>query len=490
MTDATSPTPAPPEARFLDYARTGNTSLLHALIEEFSDCSFNQARRIIGSDDGAEDAVQEAYLRLVRTAKRYDGSVLFAAWLGRLVHAAAVDHRRWMQRQRRFNQPVNQGAAIMHQTAASNDATAIDALRTMLETLPERYRNPLMLHYFCGLSRIEAAQALEVPAWTLETRLARGLERLRKKYARAGFAMTTAGLLAAFASVPTYGASPALKTGLLHVASQPLAGAAAPTSQAAGVIRFAVAGAALAAAIAISLHTGILSGRSHEMMTVAAPRPDQGLVAHWSFDEGRGAIAFDASGNGNTAHLINGPSWTKGRIGGALSFDGIDDHAIAPSSPSLNSIKGQMTVAAWVYLRGKHETDAIVQRRLGSGHGDLWNLYRETASCGFSVAFEDDSGAMAALPNIDIGLGRWTHLAGVYDGTHALYYQDGSLRVSVPFTEAIPDETSPVVIGAGDNGDYSGISDFCDAIIDDVRVYDRALSSEEIQTMSHSGSIP
>ena len=77
--------------RFLQYARTGNKAILQSLIREFADRAYNQARRITGRSDGAEDAVQEAYLRLVTTAKRYDGSVPFAAWLGRLVSAAALN---------------------------------------------------------------------------------------------------------------------------------------------------------------------------------------------------------------------------------------------------------------------------------------------------------------------------------------------------------------------------------------------------------------
>src|SRR6266498_470903 len=51
-----------------------------------------------------------------------------------------------------------------------------------------------------------------------------------------------------------------------------------------------------------------------------------GLVGYWSFDDGTGTIAGDSSGNDNTATLINGPIWTSGEIGGALSFDGVDDY--------------------------------------------------------------------------------------------------------------------------------------------------------------------
>ena len=59
---------------------------------------------------------------------------------------------------------------------------------------------------------------------------------------------------------------------------------------------------------------------------VAYAQPTVGLEAHWPFDEGVGATAFDATDNGNDGSLENGPVWSAGRLGGALSFDGVDDY--------------------------------------------------------------------------------------------------------------------------------------------------------------------
>ncbi len=78
----------------------------------------------------------------------------------------------------------------------------------------------------------------------------------------------------------------------------------------------------------------------------------QGLVLYLPFDEGSGTIAKDYSGNGNDGTLCNGatcgvqgPTWTTGKVGGALSFDGVDDYVIVPDSASLN-ITNAITLAA------------------------------------------------------------------------------------------------------------------------------------------------
>src|SRR3954463_14224747 len=87
--------------RFLDFARDREAAALEQLMREHVDSAYAQARRILGSPADAEDAVQEAFIRLVRTAPDYDGSVPFGAWLGLLVRDACADQRRSTRRRRR-----------------------------------------------------------------------------------------------------------------------------------------------------------------------------------------------------------------------------------------------------------------------------------------------------------------------------------------------------------------------------------------------------
>src|SRR2546426_9986697 len=70
-------------------------------------------------------------------------------------------------------------------------------------------------------------------------------------------------------------------------------------------------------------------------------------IASWKLDEGAGSTAADASGNGNTATLGGGSSWTPGLVGSAVLLDGVSGQLSVPSSPSLN-LAGAFSVAAWV----------------------------------------------------------------------------------------------------------------------------------------------
>jgi len=81
--------------------------------------------------------------------------------------------------------------------------------------------------------------------------------------------------------------------------------------------------------------------------TTAADTIDPSLVGLWHFDEGSGTTATDSSESGNTGTLINGPVWTTGKVGGALSFDGTDDYVSVPDSDSLD-ITNQLTIDLWV----------------------------------------------------------------------------------------------------------------------------------------------
>ena len=69
-----------------------------------------------------------------------------------------------------------------------------------------------------------------------------------------------------------------------------------------------------------------------------------GLAAHWDFDEGAGTTANDASGNGRPGTLMNGPSWTAGRVDGGLTFDGTASYTSAAHTSAFNAYP--LTVAA------------------------------------------------------------------------------------------------------------------------------------------------
>jgi RNA polymerase sigma factor (sigma-70 family) len=492
-----SPSEATPEQRFLNYARTGDKAIVQALIQEYANRSYNQARRIIGRDDGAEDAVQEAYLLLVRTADRYTGDVPFAAWLGRLVGSSAINYRQRMHRDRNLSDMSDGGAAAMNDQSgkpSTEESPEIEAVRTALDSLPDKYRAPLTLYYFGGMNQDETAQALRSPSGTVASQLARGLELLRQKLGRAGFAVTSAGLLSMFASIPTYAAPPALTANLAAMGSAQFAAASRQVGEnilgakkasflhGIGLVK---TGAIAAAIAAVAITAGVYQDAAHAPVQFAA-EPESGLIAHWSFDEGKGSLARSSIGDDQVGTLVNAPKWMPGKTGTALAFDGATQYVRTHGSPGFNGIKNRVTVAAWVFKSAATaDYGGIVGRRTGSDYADLWTLlYGLDSNDNYSFLTTTTLGGYTISgPSSVTDLNAWVHIAGVYDGAQMRLYRNGVLVGSGPCSGDFAEETSPVMIGASDRGIY-GVGEFAQAGIDEVRIYNRALTASEIADLA------
>jgi RNA polymerase sigma-70 factor (ECF subfamily) len=511
-------TPASPEHRFLDYARTGNKAVIQALLAEFADRSYTQARRIIGRRDGAEDAVQDAYVRLVNSAKKYDGSVPFAAWLGRLVNLSALNHReRRLSRHTNFSDMRDLGAFAMdNQTTDpdSADMPEIEALRSALDSLPDRYRAAMTMHYFSGLDRNETAQALGIPTITLAKQLERGLERLRDKLGRAGFAITSAGLLTVMASLPTYAAPPTLRASIGAAASERLAAAVLQVKQAASVAT-GVGIATVVVVVVLAVAATMMLSRPGKAPAPTSGAPVQtigmglehGLIGHWTFDETGGMTAADSSGNGfdGRLHQDTTTNWIAGKIAGALDFDGVGGAVFVDSPAALNDLT-RFTIAAWIMPRSFGQFESTSQLNLGrimnkrnrnpagmsAGWATGWSLlisnHEPEGTAGtfrFRQTFSLAEGVWAA-PDNSTTLGAWQHVALTYDNSSVAnvptFYLNGVRVATVvgtqPSGSVSPDAASALVLG---NADIP-VRSF-DGAIDDVRIYNRILDASEIQAL-------
>jgi hypothetical protein len=222
------------------------------------------------------------------------------------------------------------------------------------------------------------------------------------------------------------------------------------------------------------------------------PPTDPALVVHWKLDELSGSAAADASGKGNAGTLSpDGPVWTNGRIGGALDFNGAGDLLSAPASTSINSLKGQMTASLWLYKRANMPTyGSILGRRYGTQWDDLWILFYNNSGAD-EYSFGVTTTAGAAFLNGPASTGdhaSWVHLAAVYDGSSMILYRNGVEVARRAHSGTIPDQSSPVVAGGGDNG-TSGNGEYVNGLLDDIRIYNRALSSSEVQGLFSEGGM-
>ncbi len=201
------------------------------------------------------------------------------------------------------------------------------------------------------------------------------------------------------------------------------------------------------------------------------------LVGWWKFDESTGTIAYDNSGNGNNGALKGNPVWrpTGGVSGGALEFSGKGDY-VEISNEANFDINEQITVSAWVNITDvPQEWTGIVTK------GDsAWRLSTSFAKniFHFGVSARDYLNGQTTVDS-----GQWHNVMCVYDGQNMSIYVDGKLDVSRPRTGPIATNGFPVCIG--ENIELKGRC--FHGLIDDVRIYNYALSENEIGEL-YSGS--
>ena len=202
--------------------------------------------------------------------------------------------------------------------------------------------------------------------------------------------------------------------------------------------------------------------------------PTAGLAAAYSFDEGSGTTLSDTSGNGNTGTIANG-TWTSGRFGWALSFNGATSMVTVPDSASLD-LTTVMTIEAWVNestLGTQWRTVAIKEQ----SNNLVYSLYGNTASTTPSTdAYIGGADRELRGPSA-VPLNTWTHLAETYDGATQRLYVNGTQVATRAQTGLITTSTGSLRIGGN-----SIWGEWFSGKIDELRIYNRALSATELQT--------
>lgn len=219
----------------------------------------------------------------------------------------------------------------------------------------------------------------------------------------------------------------------------------------------------------------------------STPAPTE-MAGYWPFEEGAGTSTADLSGNGRTATL-QGAQWTtSGKSGNALSFNGRDSYV---NAGTFDLTGNAMSISAWFKVNSfPAGSDArIISKARGAGEQDhifmfsLYTGYRQALRLRLKT---DGTTKTLIAPEGPITAGVWVHAVATYDGTTARLYKDGVQVGSMPMSGAITTDSSvPVWIGLNPDG-----SNPFDGLIDQVRVYNRALSPAEIQALAQSDSAP
>ena len=190
----------------------------------------------------------------------------------------------------------------------------------------------------------------------------------------------------------------------------------------------------------------------------------------WLFDEGKGGVAADTSGNGNDGE-VSGAKWAEGKFGGALEFEPPHVVRVEPSD-SLN-FKDQMTIATWVYMN-KGVSDTAI-RRNGSYLLEVQSA-TERVPGGYVFGIWSGGGFTGGVwGKTVIDPEKWYHIVGLYDGSEMKLYVDGTLEAAVKQGGDV-DQAGELLFGTFGGEKFIGR-------LDEIIFFDRGITEAEIAAL-------
>jgi RNA polymerase sigma-70 factor (ECF subfamily) len=494
-------------------------------------------RHGVGASD-AEDLAQEVFLILWRRWRELDRGRPLRPWLSGVAFKLAHQHR---QREGRF---VPGGLLDREDSHRPSDdqlsgAQARALVSRALSCLSDKHRAVLVMHDLDGLPMREIAAHLSVPLFTAYTRLRAGrrdlgaaIRRMQPSGARARWAVAPAALLR-LAGQPD-GPPAGLRDRVLDPSREPIeasaravrAGRSAPprltgrsawgTVAALGAFALLLAlwrvrpprpGRPPAPAGAASVEAGRRLSDGHVMTASVLPSRlpsfeapalpsdpvalGRGLIGYWRFDEPPGAastVVRDRSGTGNDCLVrsvdpdpLSGGAWIEGVVGGALALEG-RRWLECPRVDRLAELRTELTIALWIKVPAGHPgKQVLVTRQLDLSGDRLFSLRLQASSVEFL------SHVWKTLLRRPYASGGWTHVVATRDAGGTQVYLDGVPLGRNTRTEPgfIGGGKGALIVGGQVNGPEPGRArDLFRGSIDELMVYDRALSEAEVGALA------
>jgi hypothetical protein len=210
------------------------------------------------------------------------------------------------------------------------------------------------------------------------------------------------------------------------------------------------------------------------------------LVGYWKFDEGTGTTAADFSGRGNTGTLVNGPTWTNGKLQQALTFTATSQQSVITGAFQKGGDPNVLTFSAWIKDPdfGSASRRSIFSTTLNNASG-CWSIEKVGNGSAGAISVIIPTIFVVRADGV-INDAEWHHIVYVRNGsgaTHVLYVDGVSVPLAVSSTNTFVDCNEEKSIGQ-----RGGSSQYWQGGIDDVRLYNRALSAAEIANLYNTGA--
>jgi len=223
------------------------------------------------------------------------------------------------------------------------------------------------------------------------------------------------------------------------------------------------------------------------MLAHVALAADPSLIGWWSLDEDSGTVALDASGQGNDGALSENVTWTPdaGRFRGAALYDGADTAHIEISASDMSASAG--TVMMWGYLSDPlpaHTTQYFFGHTTQPSYANRIQIYMDGSTSDLDIGLGGSHTLNTDI--VTLPTASWLHVALTWDAGNYAVYLDGE-SIATGSYSGLTDIHDIAHIGNDGNPDSQGTEAFS-GMLDECRLYDRALSQEEIQTLMRTGA--
>jgi hypothetical protein len=210
----------------------------------------------------------------------------------------------------------------------------------------------------------------------------------------------------------------------------------------------------------------------------------QMICGIWLFDEGKGNVVEDSSGNGFSGELKGDIKWVKGKLGNALEFSGAaGNYVLIPHNDAL-SLK-TFSITAWISLVSKNAYQALVEK--GEVQGDVRNYYLAiTDGNQLYGGFKDSAGWNSCIAD-NVADEKWHHVAVTYDFKKTLTYIDGKSfdKMTIGVTGGVDPLQNEAGVTIGVTNINGG--EPAQGIIDEVGIFNNALTEDDVKAIMQKG---